>query len=50
MSRLLQEEMEAVIEVGPGRVLYGLMKKINRSVQAINVEDINGLKDLEKTC
>ena len=50
MSRLLQEEMEAVIEVGPGRVLCGLMKRINRSVQAINVEDINGLKNLEKTC
>jgi len=50
MNRMLQDGIEKVVEVGPGRVLSGLMKRISREVQILNVDDINGLKDLEKNC
>jgi [acyl-carrier-protein] S-malonyltransferase len=35
-----------VVEVGPGKVLCGLMRQIDRNVEALNVEDS---KSLEKT-
>jgi len=50
MNRLIQDGIETFIEVGPGRVLSGLMKRINRGVKTLNVEDVNGLKNLEKSC
>jgi [acyl-carrier-protein] S-malonyltransferase len=50
MNRLIQEGIETFVEVGPGRVLSGLMKRINRGVKTLNVEDVNGLKNLEKSC
>ena len=37
-----------VIELGPGRVLSGLMRKINRKVKTLNVENLVNLKKLEK--
>lgn len=50
MNRMLQDGIETVVEVGPGSVLSGLMKRISREVKILNVEDINGLKNLEKSC
>jgi [acyl-carrier-protein] S-malonyltransferase len=50
MNRLIQEGIDTVVEAGPGRVLSGLMKRINRDVKILNVEDINSLKNLEKSC
>jgi [acyl-carrier-protein] S-malonyltransferase len=35
------------IELGPGNVLAGLIKKIDRSVTVFSVEDPNGLAVLE---
>jgi [acyl-carrier-protein] S-malonyltransferase len=40
------ERVNTVIEVGPGKVLAGLMKRINKGIQSLNVED---LKSLERT-
>jgi [acyl-carrier-protein] S-malonyltransferase len=33
-----------VVEIGPGKVLSGLVKKINRKTQIINVEDAASLE------
>lgn len=40
------EKADTVIEVGPGKVLFGLMRRIYKNVKALNVED---MKSLEKT-
>jgi len=36
------------VEVGPGTVLSGLLKRIDRNVQTIQVSDLKGLDDLER--
>ena len=35
------------MEVGPGRVLNGLIKKTDRSVRVLNVEDLDSLGTIE---
>jgi [acyl-carrier-protein] S-malonyltransferase len=46
MRRMLREGIERVIEVGPGKVLLGLMKRIDGNVERSNLEDIDSLKKL----
>jgi [acyl-carrier-protein] S-malonyltransferase len=46
MSRMLEMGMDDFLEVGPGRVLSGLLKRIPGGMKAHNVED---LKSLDKT-
>jgi [acyl-carrier-protein] S-malonyltransferase len=49
MRLLLDEGVNTVVEVGPGRVLTGLMRQIERSVTTLNVEDEKSLSaTLEK--
>jgi len=43
---MIREGIERVIEIGPGKVLTGLMKRIDSNVEAKNLEDIQGLKRL----
>jgi len=43
MRLLLDEGVNTFIEVGPGRVLTGLMRQIERSVTTLNVEDEKSL-------
>lgn len=43
MRMLLDEGVNTFIEVGPGRVLIGLMRQIERSVTTLNVEDEKSL-------
>ena len=43
MRMLLDEGVNTFVEVGPGRVLTGLMRQIERSVAALNVEDEKSL-------
>jgi len=40
---LIDEGVTTFVEVGPGRVLTGLLRQIERSVQALNVEDDKSL-------
>jgi [acyl-carrier-protein] S-malonyltransferase len=40
---LLDEGVNTFVEVGPGRVLTGLMRQIERSVASLNVEDEKSL-------
>ena len=49
MRMLLDEGVNTFVEVGPGRVLTGLMRQIERSVTTLNVEDEKSLQGtLEK--
>jgi [acyl-carrier-protein] S-malonyltransferase len=44
MRRMVEEGVERVLEVGPGKVLSGLMKRIDSKVEIGNIEDIQSLK------
>ncbi len=43
IERLIEQGFDCFVEIGPGRVLTGLMRKINRKVQAVNVSNVAGL-------
>ena len=44
MEFLIAEGVDTFVEVGPGKVLSGLMRQINRDVKCFNVEDTASLK------
>ncbi len=44
IARYKEDGYEDYVEVGPGRVLKGLMRRIDRSLNAYNVEDEKSLK------
>ena len=46
IRNMLKDGVDTFIEVGPGRALSGFVKKIDRKVTVLNVED---LKSLHKT-
>ena len=46
MEKLLADGVETFYEIGPGRVLTGLMRKINRRANIINISGIESLKEL----
>lgn len=41
---LLQQGIQNFVEVGPGKVLSGLMRQINRDANCVNVEDLASLE------
>ena len=41
---LIQQDVQTFVEVGPGKVLSGLIKKTNRNVNILNCEDLSSLK------
>lgn len=47
VTRLVQDGARTFVELGPGTVLAGLIKKIDRSVTVVSVEDPMGVKALE---
>ncbi len=46
MERLRQDEVGTLIEVGPGAVLAGLARRIDRSFETMNVAEPEDLEDL----
>jgi [acyl-carrier-protein] S-malonyltransferase len=44
MQRMIQEGIEQVLEIGPGKVLSGLMKRIHPDLETKNLEDLQTLK------
>ncbi len=47
MRWMIEEGIERVLEVGPGKVLSGLMKRIDPNVAIGNVEDVSSLNKIE---
>jgi [acyl-carrier-protein] S-malonyltransferase len=46
MERLLADGIETFYEIGPGRVLTGLMRRINRKTKVINLSSLQAIKEL----
>jgi len=44
---MVNDEVSTFIEIGPGRVLTGLIKRINKSVKLINIGDAEAIKKIE---
>ena len=45
-SGLMREGVRTFVEIGPGNVLSGLVKRIDRSVKAVSVNSLAGLEEL----
>jgi len=48
MKRLIDEDVEVFVEVGPGRVLAGLLKKILPRDHPAKIYNVGNMKQLEK--
>jgi [acyl-carrier-protein] S-malonyltransferase len=48
-SELAREGVRTFVEVGPGNVLTGLVRRIDRSVKAISVNSVAAIEKLEET-
>jgi [acyl-carrier-protein] S-malonyltransferase len=52
MLQLPENDITQVVEVGPGKVLTGLIKRTCRQIKLINIsgkEDLNQLPQLQKS-
>lgn len=48
MERLLNDGLEMLYEIGPGRVLTGLMRRINRKIKVVNLSSLQAIEELLK--
>jgi [acyl-carrier-protein] S-malonyltransferase len=48
IDRMVRDGITRFVEVGPGKVLSGLIKKISKDAQVLNVGDAVSLESLEK--
>jgi len=46
MERLADDGVEKFYEIGPGRVLTGLMRRINRKIKVVNVSTLKAIEEL----
>jgi len=46
MEKLIAERIEKFYEIGPGRVLTGLMRRINRKTKVVNVSTLQAINQL----
>ena len=44
--KMIEKGIEQVLEIGPGKVLSGLMKRIDSRVESKNLEDLQTLKSI----
>jgi [acyl-carrier-protein] S-malonyltransferase len=47
MEKLLEDGFDKFYEIGPSRVLTGLMKRINRKIKVVNLSTAKAIKDLQ---
>jgi len=48
VRQLKKEGVTLAIEIGPGKVLSGLTKRIDRDIKTLNIEDMASLKNIEE--
>ncbi len=48
VRQMIAQGVDTFIEIGPGKTLCGFMKRIDRSVKAINIDKYEDLKKLEE--
>ncbi len=46
MRKMVEKGVEQVLEIGPGKVLSGLMKRIDNRIETKNLEDLQTLKKI----
>ncbi len=46
VRRMLLEKIEVIVEVGPGKVLTGIIKRINKDIRTINVDKVGDISAL----
>ncbi len=46
MEKLIADGVEEFYEIGPGRVLTGLMRRINRKAKVVNISNLEAIKKL----
>ena len=46
IENMIDTKVDKFIEIGPGKVLSGLIKRINRNVKLIQINDIEDIKNL----
>ncbi len=46
MERLIGDSIEKFYEIGPGRVLTGLMRRINRKIKVVNISTLQAIEKL----
>ena len=46
MGKIIEKGIEQVLEIGPGKVLSGFMKRIDRRIETKHLEDIQTLKKI----
>jgi [acyl-carrier-protein] S-malonyltransferase len=46
MRKMIEKGIEQVLEVGPGKVLSGLMKRIDQRIETGNLENLQTLKKI----
>ncbi len=46
ITNMISQGIKMMIEIGPGRTLSGLTKRINREITLLNIEDVKSLKRL----
>lgn len=46
INKLVENGATKIYEIGPGKVLAGLIKKINKEIEVINIENIKNIEEL----
>jgi len=46
MEKLINDGIEEFYEIGPGKVLTGLMRRINRKIKVVNISNLRAIEEL----
>ncbi len=45
---MINNDVNQFIEIGPGKVLSGLIKRINREVKVLNIDKVEDIQSINK--